>query len=176
MAKKSIVPLVLKSVFSSSTAEQVAGEEKTIDLSAYVDALSGKVLRINQVWFSADNTTALPIQTSFYEGSDISGTMELTTGTQTGLLGPQDDRVIQYSQYSYQAANVTGTSVPPAWFSVIPVPDMGYYVAADVLTFMNKCNSAFDDTVRFTVVLEAERVKLSPADINFLLVNQTLSG
>jgi len=173
---KSIVPLILKTVFSSTTAEQTAGEEKTIDLSAYVDALSGKVLRINRVSFSIDNTTALPVQTSFYEASDVSGTLMLTTGTQTGFLGPQEDRVIQYSQYSYQAANVTGTSVPPAWFSILPVPEMGYYVAADGLTFMNKCNSAFDDTVRFCVVIEAERIKLKPADINFLLVNQTISG
>jgi len=173
---KSKVPLVLRSVFTSTTAEQTAGEQKAIDLSAYVDALSGKVLRINSVWFSIDNASALPVQTSFYEGSDPCGTLELATGTQTTLMGPQDDRIIQSAQYFYQAIGVVGNSVPPKWFSVLPVPDMGYYVAADTLTFQNASNSAFDNSVRFCVVIEAERVKLTPADINFLLVNQTLSG
>jgi len=173
---KSKVPLILRTVMTSTTAEQTAGEQKTIDLSAYVDALSGKVLRINSVWFSIDNASAMPVQSSFYEGSDVSGTIELSTGTQTTLMGPQDDRIIQSSQYFYQATNITGTMAPPVWFSVLPVPDMGFYVAADVLTFQNQQTTAFDNSVRFCVIIEAERVKLTPADINFLLVNQTLSG
>ena len=176
MAARSKVPLVLKSAFSSTTAEQTAGEQKTIDLSAYTNALEGKVLKINQVWFSIDTGSAYPLSTSYYEGDDSQGTLELTTGTQTGLLGPQDDRMIQYAQYYYQAKDITGDSTPPQWFSVLPVPAMGYYVAADVLTFMHASQAIFDNTVRFCVVIEAEKVKLRPADINFLLVNQTLSG
>lgn len=54
---------------------------------------------------------------------------------------------------------------------------MGFYVAADTLTFMQKCASdVFDTSNRWVVVIEAERVKLTPADINFLLVNQTIAG
>jgi len=174
---KSKVPLVLKTSFSSDTTEQLAGEQVTIDLSAYVDALSGKVLRINNVWFSIDYGSGEAIPTSDYEADAIAGAIQLTTGAQTALLGPQDDRMIMYAQYYYQAVDINGASTAPSWFSVIPVPDMGFYVAADTLTFMQKCASdVFDTSNRWVVVIEAERVKLTPADINFLLVNQTIAG
>jgi hypothetical protein len=174
---KSKVPLVLKTSFSSDTTEQAAGEQITIDLSAYVDALSGKVLRVNNVWFSIDGGDAQAVAPTDYEADAPCGTIQLTTGTQTGLLGPQDDRVIMQAQYYYQAVDINGASTAPSWFSVLPVPDMGFYVAADVLTFMQICSvDVLDSTTRWAVVIEAERVKLTPADINFLLVNQTLSG
>jgi len=173
---KSKVPLVLRASFNSTTAEQTAGEQKVLDLSAYVDPLSGKVLKVTQAWFSIDQGDGLPLATTFYEADDNSGVLMLTTGTQTAIIGPQDDRVITSSQYYYQAANITGTSSPPQWFSVLPVPDMGFYVAADSMTFMAAATGAFDDTVRFCVVIEAERVKLTTADVNFLLVNQTFTG
>jgi len=173
---KSKVPLVLKSSFTSTTAEQTAGEQKVLDLSAYVDPLSGKVLRVTQVWFSIDNGSGLPLATTFYEADDNAGVLMLTTGTQTGIIGPQDDRVIASTQYYYQAANITGTSSPPQWFSVLSVPDMGFYIAADSMTFMAQSTGAFDDSVRFAIIIEAERVKLTTADVNFLLVNQTFTG
>jgi len=174
---KSKVPLVLKAAFSSDTTEQAAGEQITIDLSAYVDALSGKVLRVNNVWFCIDEGAGGAVAPTDYEADAPCGTIQLTTGTQTALLGPQDDRVIMNAQYYYQAAAIDGNSVPPVWFSVIPVPDMGFFVAADTLTFMQQCSvDVLDTTTRWTVVLEAERVKLTPADINFLLVNQTIAG
>jgi len=173
---KSKVPLVLRTSFSSSTAEQTAGEQKVLDLSAYVDPLSGKVLKVTQAWFSIDNASGLPLATTFYDGDDNMGVMMLTTGTQTAIIGPQDDRVITSSQYYYQGADLVGNSSPPQWFSVLPVPDMGFYVAADSMTFMQQGTAAFDDTVRFCVIIEAERVKLTTADVNFLLVNQTFTG
>jgi len=174
---KSKVPLVLKTSFSSDTTEQAAGEQVAIDLSAYVDALSGKVLRVNNVWFSMDEGNGGAIPTTDYEADAVSGTVQLTTGTQTALLGPQDDRVIMQAQYYYQAVDINGASTAPSWFSVLPVPDMGFYVAADTLTFMQQCSvDVFDTTNRWAVVIEAERVKLTPADINFLLVNQTIAG
>jgi len=64
---KSKVPLVLRASFTSTTSEQLAGEQLAIDLSAYVDALSGKVLKINSVWFSVDNGSGLALPTSDYE-------------------------------------------------------------------------------------------------------------
>jgi len=174
---KSKVPLVLKTSFSSDTTEQAAGEQIAIDLSAYVDALSGKVLRVNNVWFSMDEGNAGAIPTTDYEADAVAGTIQLTTGTQVALLGPQDDRVIMQAQYYYQAVDINGASTAPSWFSVLPVPDMGFYVAADTLTFMQQCSvDVFDTTNRWVVVIEAERVKLTPADINFLLVNQTIAG
>jgi len=174
---KSKVPLVLRTSFTSTTAEQAAGEQQTIDLSAYVDALSGKVLKINNVWFGIDYASSTAVPVTQYEADAPSGTLQLTTGTQTSIKAMSDDRVIAMQQYYYQAVSTDGTSVPPSWFSVLPVPDMGFFVAADVLSFMNETSGDnFDSDIRFLCVLEAERVKLTASDVNFLLVNQTLSG
>jgi len=174
---KSKVPLVLRASFTSTTAEQLAGEQLAIDLSAYVDALSGKVLKINSVWFTVDNGSGLALPTSDYEADAPTGIMELATGSQTVIKGSNDDRVIAYSQYYYQAVDVNGASTAPSWFSVVPPPAMGYFVAADTLTFMQQCTTqVFDSDTRYTCIIEAERVKLTAADVNFLLVNQTLTG
>ena len=174
---KSKVPLVLKTSFTSTPTEQGAGEQKAIDLSAYVDPLSGKVLQITRISFSIDLGSAAAIPTTYYEADACNGTIQLATGTQTGLIGPQDDRVIASSQYYYQAVDTNGASTAPSWFAVMPVPEMGYFVAADALTFMNLTGGTkFDDDVRFAVMIEALRVKLTTADINFLLVNQTFTG
>jgi hypothetical protein len=174
---KSKVPLIMKASFTSTTAEQIAGEVKVIDLSAYVDPLSGKVLQITRVSFSVDMGTGAAIPTTMYEADAPNGTMQLTTGTQTGLVGPQDDRNIASSQYYYQAVDTNGASTAPSWFSVIPVPKLGFFVAADSITFMNLTGgNPFDDDVRFAIIIEAMRVKLTTADINFLLVNQTFTG
>jgi len=177
MAMKSKVPLVLRSSFTSTTAEQTAGEELTIDLSAYVDALAGKVLKINNVWFGIDDANNDAVGASDYEGSSPTGTMQLTTGTQSALKAMSDDRVIAMSQYYYQAVDINGASTGPSWFSVLPAPEMGFFVAADSLTFMNELShNTFDSDTRFLCVFEAERVKLTASDVNFLLVNQTLTG
>jgi len=173
---KSKVPLVIKSSFTSTTAEQTAGEQKTLDLSAFVDPLSGKVLKINRVMFSIDNASGLPLANTYFDGDDNQGVMMLSTGTQTAIIGPFDDRVIASSQYYYQAADLVGNSSPPQWFSVLAVAEMGFYAAADTLTFMQESTAGFDDSVRFSIIIEAERVKLTTADINFLLVNQTFAG
>jgi len=168
---------MLRASFTSTTSEQAAGEQLAIDLSAYVDALAGKVLKIRNVWFGMDNGTGEAIPTTFYEGDAPVGTIQLTTGTQTAVKAMSDDRVIAVSQYYYQAIDNNGATAPPVWFSVMPPPDMGFYVAADALTFMQVTSgNTFDDDVRFLCVLEAERVKLSASDVNFLLVNQTLTG
>ena len=177
MAKKSKVPLVLRASFTSTTAEQAAGEQLAIDLSAYVDALSGKVLRMRNVWFGIDDGSGLAVGTADYEADAPSGCLQLCTGTQTSIKAMSDDRVIAMSQFYYQAVDINGASSPPQWFSVLPVPDMGFYVAADALTFqLSIQNQSFDSDTRYLCVMEAERVKLTAADVNFLLVNQTLTG
>ena len=84
MATKSKVPLVLRAAFTSTGAEQTAGEQLPIDLSAYVDALSGKVLRIRNVWFGLDYSDSQAIPSALYETDAPVGTVQLTTGTQTG--------------------------------------------------------------------------------------------
>ena len=174
---KSKVPLVLRASFTSTAAEQAAGEQLAIDLSAYVDALAGKVLKIRNVWFGMDYSDSQAIPTTLYEADAPVGTVQLTTGTQTSIKAMSDDRVIAMQQYYFQAADAAGDTSPPQWFSVLPVPDMGFYVAADALTFMQETSGdAFDEDTRFLCVIEAERVKLTASDVNFLLVNQTLTG
>ena len=167
----------MKASFTSTAAEQIAGEVKVIDLSAYVDPLSGKVLQITRVSFSIDMGTGAAVPTTLYEADAPNGCVQLTTGTQTALIGPQDDRNIASSQYYYQAVDINGASTAPSWFAVLPVAESGYFVAADSMTFMNLTGgNPFDDDVRFAVIIEAMRVKLSSSDINFLLVNQTFTG
>jgi hypothetical protein len=173
---KSKVPLVLRASFTSTTVEQAAGEQLAIDLSAYVDALSGKVLRIRNVWFGIDNGSGLAVPITDYEADAPSGVMQVTTGTQTSIKAMSDDRVIAMSSYYYQAVDINGASSPPQTVWDLPVPDMGFYVAADALTFQNIQSQVFDSDTRYLCVIEAERVKLTAADVNFLLVNQTLTG
>jgi len=174
---KSKVPLVLRASFTSTNAEQLAGEQLAIDLSAYVDALAGKVLRIRQVWFGIDDGSGLALPMADFEADAPSGVMQLTTGTQTAIKAMSDDRVISQVQYYYQAVDINGASSAPGEIWNLPVPDMGFYVAADALTFMNQITvDGFDTDTRFLCVIEAERVKLTASDVNFLLVNQTLTG
>jgi len=177
MAKKSKVPLVLRASFTSTTAEQTAGEQLAVDLSAYVDALSGKVLKINNVWFGIDDGSAEAVGAADYEGSSPTGTMQLCSGTQTSVKAMSDDRVIAQSQFYYQAVDINGASTGPTWFSILPAPEMGFFVAADSVTFMNELShNTFDSDTRFLCVFEAQRVKLSASDVNFLLINQTRTG
>ena len=61
-------------------------------------------------------------------------------------------------------------------FYNLDVPEAGFYVAADQLTFAAQHVLDIDVSARHIVVIEAERVKLTAADVNFLLVNQTLTG
>ena len=174
---KSKVPLVLRASFTSTTTEQGNGEQLAIDLSAYVDALAGKVLKIRNVWFGIDDASSGSVTPADYEADAPTGTMQLTTGTQTSIKAMSDDRVIATQQYYYQAVDVNGASTAPSWFAILPVPDMGFYVASDALTFMQKNDgNSFDTDTRYLCVFEAERVKLTAADVNFLLVNQTQTG
>jgi hypothetical protein len=173
---KSKVPLILRAAFTSTAAEQAAGEQLTIDLSAYVDALAGKVLKIRNVWFGIDDGSGESVPISDYEADAPNGIMQLTTGTQSSIKAMSDDRVIAQMSYYYQAVDVNGASSPPQVVWSLPVADMGYFVAADTLTFQTAPqDQAFDSDTRYLVVFEAERVKLTAADVNFLLVNQTTS-
>jgi len=174
---KSKVPLILRASFTSTNAEQLAGEQLALDLSAYVDALAGKVLKINNVTFGIDDGTGLALPMADYEADAPSGVMQLATGTQAAIKAMSDDRLIAQIQYYYQAVDINGDSDPPVEIWHLRPPEMGFYVAADSLTFMNQVTAdGFDTDTRFLCVIEAERVKLTAADVNFLLVNQTITG
>jgi len=184
---KSRVPLMLRASFSSTVSEQPSFESVNIDLSAYVDALSGKVLKINKVTFMADSGSGLAFSDADFDSSrGGEWVSQLVTGTQTAIKGANDDRVVA-AKYFYVALNAmvidaTSASAPSAaagtvWTSYeITTPNAGFYVAADTLTFAAQHTLDMDSTIRHICVIEAERIKLSAADVNFLLVNQTLTG
>jgi len=167
---KSAVPLLLRDEFTSTTSEQAEGEYKTIDISAYVDPLNGKVLKIVGVKFMIDNGSGLPL-----DDSDIlhySPVAQLLTGAQTGLKAASDIRTVAMTQFYVGDTDrhivwATDTMNPPAG---------GYYVASDTLTFVQQSSQDAISSVRFMVIIEAQRWKLSANDVNFLLVNQVFTG
>ena len=177
---KSRVPLIIRDEFTSTTSEQAEGEYKAIDLSAYVDPLNGKVLKIVGVKFMIDNGSGLPLidaDVLHYEP-----VTQLTTGTQTGIKAASDIRTIAMTQFylsrnTHQTAASTWTDSGIMFSTdVMDPPAGGYFVASDTLTFIQKSQADAISSVRFMIVIEAERVKLSAADVNFLLVNQVFTG
>ena len=171
MAKaKSQVPLLLRDEFTSTTSEQAEGEYKTIDISAYVDPLNGKVLKIVGVKFMIDNGSGLPL-----DDTDILNycpVAQLITGSQTGVKAASDIRTVAMTQFYIGDTDrhvmwATETMNPPAG---------GYFVASDTLTFIQKSQGDAISSVRFMIVIEAQRWKLSASDVNFLLVNQVFTG
>jgi len=178
---KSKVPLVLRASFTTTTAEEPGPEAVQLDLSAYVDALSGKVLKIDRVQFFCDDGSGIPLTADDIDTSKgFEFGMQLVTGTQTTMKAASDDRMVAEAFWYYTSATVasaTAASGVSVTSSNIEVPLMGYYVAADTLTFMQQSTTgAADVDVRFLCIIEAQRVKLSASDVNFLLVNQLQTG
>jgi len=189
---KSRVPLMLRASFTSTEAEQPSIETVAMDLSAYVDPLNGKVLKINKVTFVVDDGSgeALPVDAFYPTSTAASGgcwTAQLATGTQTSIKGVNDNRNIA-TKFTYvalisQVIDATAASqadttkeAGTVWsFENFMVPDMGYYVAADTLTFMAQHQLDLQASIRHTVVIECEKIKLPASDVNFLLVNQTIT-
>jgi len=193
---KARVPLLLRASFTSTEAEQPTIETVSMDLSAYVDPLNGKVLKISKVHFIVDDGSgeAMPaaafvnLATMTQPGGGA-WTAQLCTGTQTAMKGTNDNRNVatQFTWVSVTTArltNATGATTTATTNNVMglnwsyqnfPVPELGYYVAADTLTFMAQHQLDLEASIRHTVVIECEKVKLPPSDVNFLLVNQTIT-
>jgi len=183
---------MLRASFTSTEAEQPSIETVSMDLSAYVDPLNGKVLKINKVTFVVDDGSgeALPVASFTPITTAAAGgcwTAQLATGTQTSMKGVNDNRNIA-TKFTYvalvtrnkedgivQAATFTESAGTIWSFEEFTVPEMGYYVAADTLTFMAQHQLDLQSSIRHTVVIEAEKIKLPAADVNFLLVNQTIT-
>jgi len=193
---KARVPLLLRASFTSTEAEQPSIETVSMDLSAYVDPLNGKVLRISKVHFLVDDGSgeALPAAAfvNLATNTQPAGgawTAQLCTGTQTAMKGTNDNRNVAttYTYVSVNAGALTNAvaATTPASANIImglnwsymtfPVPEMGYYVAADTLTFLAQHQLDLEASIRHTCVIECEKVKLPPSDVNFLLVNQTIT-
>ena len=181
MAKaKSQVPLLLRDEFTSTTSEQAEGEYKTIDISAYVDPLNGKVLKIIGVKFMIDNGSGLPLDDT--DLLSYEPVVQLVTGTQTGIKAISDIRTVATTQFylsrnTHQTASSTWTDSGLMFSTdVMGPPAGGYFVASDVMTFIQKSQGDAISSVRFMVLIEAMRWKLSANDVNFLLVNQVFTG
>jgi len=181
MAKaKSQVPLLLRDEFTSTTSEQAEGEYKTMDISAYVDPLNGEVLKIVGVKFMIDNGSGLPLDDN--DVLEWNPVAQLITGSQTGVKAASDIRTVAMCQWyigrqTNQTASSTWTDQGLRYATdVMHPPAGGYYVASDTLTFIQKSQSDAISTVRFMIVIEAQRWKLSANDVNFLLVNQVFTG
>ena len=178
MAKKSIVPLVLRDSFTSATTEQSEGEYKALDVSAYVDPLNGKVLKIENVTVMIDTGSGLPMTDSDIT-SEYCVTTQLLAGSQTGLKSAGDDRCISSTEWVFfERTHETGSGAFTSQgtdFStqVLAPPARGYYLAADTMTIIQKSVTDAASSLRFMWIIEAQRVKLSAQDVNFLLVNQT---
>jgi len=190
---KARVPLLLRASFTSTEAEQPAIETVAMDLSAYVDPLNGKVLRISKVHFLVDDGSgeALPAAAFINLATSTAGggawTAQLCTGSQTALKGTNDNRNVAttYTYVSVSSGNKDMTATTQSTTNIVmglnwsfmnfPVPELGYYVAADTLTFMAQHQLDLEASIRHTVVIECEKVKLPPSDVNFLLVNQTIT-
>jgi len=181
MAKaKSQVPLILRDEFTSTTSEQAEGEYKSIDISAYVDPLNGKVLKIVGVKFVLDNGSGLPLDDT--DLLSYEPVVQLVTGTQTGVKAASDIRVVAQTQFfmgrqTNQTASSTWTDQGlRVATDVMNPPAGGYFVASDAMTFIQKSQGDALSSVRFMVIIEAQRWKLSANDVNFLLVNQVFTG
>jgi len=193
---KARVPLLLRASFTSTEDEQPSIETVAMDLSAYVDPLNGKVLKISKVHFIVDDGSgeAMPLA-AFVKLSTSTQppggawTAQLCTGTQTAMKGTNDNRNVatQYTWVSVQSGALTNAvaATTPVLANIVmglnwsymnfPVPELGYYVAADTLTFMAQHQLDLEASIRHTCIIECEKVKLPPADVNFLLVNQTIT-
>lgn len=115
---KSQVPLLLRDEFTSTTSEQSAGEYKSLDISAYVDPLNGKVLKIINVKFMIDNGAGLPLDHS--DLLEYEPVAQLLTGTQTGVKSASDIRTVAMTQFyvrrvTHQTASSTWTDSGLGW-------------------------------------------------------------
>jgi len=154
---KARVPLLLRASFTSTEAEQPSIETVSMDLSAYVDPLNGKVLRISKVHFLVEGTNDnRNVATTYTYVSVNAGALTNAVAATT----PASANIIMGLNWSYMT---------------FPVPEMGYYVAADTLTFLAQHQLDLEASIRHTCVIECEKVKLPPSDVNFLLVNQTIT-
>ena len=191
---KSRVPLLLRASFTSTEAEQPSIETVAMDLSAYVDPLNGKVLKISKVHFMVDDGSgeALPAAAfvnlaTLTQPPGGAWTAQLCTGSQTAMKGTNDNRNVatQYTYVSVSTGNLDMTATAAYQTNIVtglnwsyqnfPVPELGYFVAADTLTFMAQHQLDLEASIRHTCVIECEKVKLPASDVNFLLVNQTIT-
>ena len=153
-----------------------------IDISAYIDTLDGKVLRVNQVWFEWTSNDGGPIETAD-AGVDVtaSAVAQLTTESQDGIQPLTNNSMFAKHQIYHATDNQSGTnnfimiheddSMNPADFND------GYLVANDTIQLGVSCSPSphtYANDIRCVVLLEVEQVKMSAKDAQTILLSQSI--
>ena len=168
MARKDSGTLYLRTVCETDGSNY---NSTNLDVSAYVDPLDGKVLRIKKVWaeWCSDNGGTI---TAADIGVDLTSaaTAQLSTISQDSLKPLTNSALFFKTQIYATTDNTSGNnnitmmhednSMNPADFSD------GFYVASDVIQLGVDSDSphSFTANVECQVLIECERVKMSEKD------------
>jgi hypothetical protein len=154
-----------------------------IDISAYIDTLDGKVLRVNQVWFEWTSDDGGPIECADVHAADgtCSAVAQLTTESQDGIQPLTNNSMFAKHQIYHTVDNTSGTvlmtmvheddSMNPADFND------GYLVANDTIQLGVSCSPSphtYASDIRCVVLLEVEQVKMSAKDAQTILLSQSI--
>jgi hypothetical protein len=168
MAKKDSGPLYLRTVCETNGSTY---NSTNLDVSAYVDPLDGKVLRIKKVWaeWCSDNGGTI---TAADIGVDLTAaaTAQLSTVSQDSLKPLTNSALFFKTQIYGTCDNTSGNNnitmmhednaMNPADF------EDGFFVASDVIQLGVDSDTphAFANDIECQILIEAERVKMSEKD------------
>ena len=159
-----------------------AFNSSNIDISAYIDTLNGKVLRVNQVWFEWTSDDGGPIECADVGADETcSAVAQLTTETQDGIQPLTNNSMFAKHQIYHTTEDVSGTnlmsmihednSMNPADFND------GYLVANDTIQLGVSASPSphtYANDIRCVVLLEVERVKMTANDAQTVLLSQSI--
>ena len=152
-------------------------QETSIDISSFVNALQGEVLRIKQVWFewTSDNGGAI-LGADVGANQGASGNAQLMTESNT-TIQPFTNNAMIAKNNLYVHANATSDIDFIAQDSGLNPYDFedGYIVPTDAIFLaVNQSADSFASNIRVSVLMECEIVRLSKQDLQAVLVAQTL--
>lgn len=178
MAKKDSGPIYLRATCESGGAGTFT--TTNIDVSAYVDPLDGKVLRVKQVWGEWASDNGGTIKTADV-GVDVTAAAmaQLTSVSQTSIKPMTNSSLFFKTQLYCATDNQSGTNnlilmrednaMNPADYAD------GFFVASDVIQVgVHEAASphGFAAPVEFQVLIEAERVRMSEKDAFSIISTQ----
>jgi len=179
MARKASSTFFLR---KAAQTDGIAFNSADIDISAFIDTLEGKVLRVNQVWFEWTSDDGGPIESADI-GTDetCSAVAQITTESQTGIVPLTNTSMMAKHQIYHTTEDVSGTnlismihednSMNPADFNE------GFLVANDTIQLGVSASPSphtYAADIRCTIVLECEKVKMTAGDAQAVLLSQAL--
>ena len=155
--------------------------QTSLDISGFVNALNGEVLRIKQVFFewTSDNGGAILGTDVSASGPDgASANAQLTSDSNTTIQPFTNVGMIAKNNiYAHVDSTESITNIyQDSGLNPYDFED-GYLVATDTLYLAVNQNSSPDNwasNIRVSVLMECEIVKLSLEDAQAVLVSQTL--